>query len=181
MFLDNNTPDEAYWMEVGGDGRIHPYAMHREVNRNDVEVVSSVTDEDNHPKRWVLIKDGTYEAWVQAAETDEYGYHPQPEERVSESELDAISLKHAAIQDGGNVAVEEAKDMVDTGNRDQVRHAFIALYYAAKADSEIPDEDVDTLREAMHEHTRHVDTNHLPTLKGILEDGPDTAEKDGAS
>lgn len=113
--------------------------MHKTVNRNAVEVVSSVVDDDNHPKRWVIVRVGTHEAWVRVADADEYGYPLRPAERVSEAELEAITLKHAAIQDGSIVSVETARPLVDTGGPDRVRHALVALYYAAKADPEVTD------------------------------------------
>lgn len=171
MIPHEETPDEAYWVEVGGESRRHPYGMHKTVNRDDVEVVNCISEEnDKQPKRWVVINEGTYEAWVRVAVRDEYGYDVRPEERVSEPEFEAITLKHEAIRDGSTVPVGEAKSLVENGDPDQVPQALVALYYAAKADPEVPDEDVDTLRELMHEHTRHVDTSHTPTLRRILDD-----------
>jgi hypothetical protein len=54
--------------------------------------------------------------------------------------------------------------------RQKRSHALSALYDAAKADHEVPDEDVDQLRESMHETTDHVDTSHRPTAKRIIEE-----------
>ncbi len=170
MFSDQDMPDEAYWVEVGGDGRIHPYGMHKMVNRDDVEVVNVVSDEDNHPKRWVIVKDGKHSAWVKKSEHEEYGYEVQPDERVSDAKLEAIELKQQAIQDGSSLSVQEARALVDTREPEQIPHALVALFYAAKADPDVTTEDLDTLREIMHENTRHVDTNHKPTLEGILND-----------
>lgn len=181
MISEEDTPDEEYWVEVGGDGRRHPYAMHRTVNRNDVEVVNSVTDEDRNVKRWVIVRDGSYEVWAKVAEQDEYGYPLQPDEQVSAAEVDAITLKQAAISNGESVTIEEARALVDSDDPEQTPHAIFALYYAAQADPDIPDEDVDQLRELMHEHTEHVDTSHKPTLRGILNDTlDDTEEADGS-
>ncbi len=176
MFTDVDTPDEAFWLEVGGEGRLHPYAMHRHVNRDDVEVVSVVSDEENHPKRWVVIQDGEYRCWVKVTSQDEYGYELRTDEQVSDAELEAIALKHAAIRDGSSVSVEAAKALVDRGEPGQVRHALIALYYAAKADSGVPDEDVARIREVVTEYTGHVDTSHHPTVMGILRDVPNSDE-----
>lgn len=170
MIPTEDTPDEAYWVEVSGDGRRHPYGMHKTVNLDDVEVVNCISDDDRHPKRWVIIRHGKHEAWVQVAEKDEYGYEVSQEERVSETELEAITLKQSAIRNGSDVSVGEAKALVETGDPDQIRHALVALYYVSKADPDVTDEDVDTLRELMHEHTRHVDTSHKPTLRRILDD-----------
>lgn len=177
VWSDVEVPDEAYWVEVGGESRITPYGMHRFVNQNEVEVVNSITDEDNHPKRWVVVRDGQHEAWVKAADQDEYGYEVRPDERVSETELEAITLKQTAIRDGSSVSVAEAQVLVESGAPDQLRHALVALYYAAEADPGVTDEDVDRLREIMHEHTRHIDTSHMPTLLGILEDIDDDDEQ----
>lgn len=181
MLSSRDTPDDAYWTEVGGDSRLHPYGMHKTVNRNAVEVVKAVVDDNNNPKRWVLVRDGTHEAWVRIADADEYGYPLRPAELVSKAELKAINLKHEAIQDGSSVQVETARTLVDTGGPDQVRHGLVALYYAAKADPDVTDADVDNLREVMHEHTRHVDTSHEPTVRGILEDVIGDEEENGFS
>lgn len=177
MFSDIDTPDEEYWVEVDGDRRTHPYAMHRTVNQDEVEVVSSISDDDNHPKRWVIVRDGEHEVWVQVAELDTYGYELQPDEQVSDAELEAISLKQAAMRDewaasddASTVSVDEAQELVDAGEPDQVGHALVALYYAAKTDPDVPEEDVDDLREIVHEHTDHVDTSHVATVEGILDE-----------
>lgn len=166
----SDAPDDAYWVKIGGDRRVHPYGMHRKVNRNTVEVVASSSDGDNYPKRWVLVKNGTHEVWVKVADQNKYGYPLHPEERVSEAELKAIALKQAALRDGSNVAVTEAQALIDTGKPVQRRHALIALYYAAKADPDISARYVDRLREVMHEQTGHVDTSQQSTLQRIIRD-----------
>lgn len=117
--------------------------MHKKVNRNDIEVVNSVTDDENHPKRWVLVRDGEYQVWVRVAEADEYRYELQPEECVLEAELEAISLKQAALQDGTAVSVEGARALVDSGEVEQIQHPLVVVCYAAKANPDVTDEDVD--------------------------------------
>lgn len=178
MLSELDTSPEQYWIKVGSDQRKHPYAIHKTVNRNDVEVVHSISDDENHPKRWVILRDGTLEAWVRVADQDEYGYEIQPDERLSEAELEVINLKHAAIRDGSSVPVEEARALVESDNTEQIHHALIALYYAAKADSAVPEDDVDILRETMHEHTNHIDTSHSPTLKKVLDETIGDTEQD---
>lgn len=174
---DRDVPEGAYWIEVGGEGRISPYGMFKTTNLSTVEVVNSVTDGEGHPRRWVFVRDGHHEVWVRAAERDEYGYELRPDERVSGAELEAIDLKQAAMRDGTSVSVEAPRSLVESGEPEQGRHALIALYYAAKADPDVTDEDLGALREVTREHTGHVDANHLPTLMRILEgidDGDDT-------
>jgi hypothetical protein len=175
------VPDERYWVEVGSDRRMHPYGLHKVVNFPDVEVVDSISDEDNHPKRWVLLRDGSYEVWVEVAAEEECGYPLQPAEQVSAAERHAITLKQAAMQDGERVSVDEVRTLLESGQPDQRRHALIALYYAAKADPDIPGDAVSRLRERVRKHTGHVDTSHLPTLMGILGDvvGDDESEATG--
>jgi hypothetical protein len=173
VLSDVDVSPEAYWTKVGREQRKHPYDMHRTVNLDYIEVIHSVSDEENHPKRWVIVNDGTIEVWVRVADLDDYGYELQPDERVSAAELEAINLKHAAMRDGTHVPVEEALAFVESATSEQLHHALIALYYAAKADPTVPADDVDTLRETVHEHTSHVDTSHTPTLLAILGDAID--------
>lgn len=181
MISHEDTPDEKYWVAVNGDGRIHPYAMYKRVNRKDIEVVNSVTGGERAAKRWVIIRGGSYKVWVRVAEQDDYGYELRPDEQVSAAELDAITLKQAAIRNDECVTVEEAQALVDSGDPEQAPHALIALFYAAQADPDIPDDDVDRLRELMHEHTGHVDTSHKPTVMGILDEAiGDTELADGS-
>ena len=181
MIGDRDVPAEAYWVEVGGEGRIPPFGMYKTTNLDSVEVVNSVTNENGNPRRWVFVRDGEHEVWVKAAQRDEYGYELRPDERVSEAELEAIGLKQAAMRDGSSVSVEEARALLESGEPEQARHALIALYYGAKADPDVTDEDVDALREITREHTGHVDTSHLPTLMRILGDVDDGNEDgDGA-
>lgn len=161
--------DEEYWLSVGTDREIHPYGMHKKVNRDDVEVVHCVSD-DRSPRRWVLVTNGQHEAWVMRKFLGEYGYDVRPDERVSNDELEAITLKQNAVKDGESVSIHEAKALLDDAEPPQFNHALVALYYAAKADPSITDEDVDEIRELMHEHTGHVDTNHKPTVKRILDE-----------
>ena len=183
VFDRTETPAEAYWVEVGGSREFHPYGMHRLVNLRGVEVVNSVTDDERHPRRWVLVRDGGHEVWVQRRHEDEYGYPLRPAERVSDRELEAITLKQRAISDGASVSFEEASRFVDSDDPAVLSHALIAGYYAAKADPDVADEDVDDLRETVREKTGHVDTDHVPTVLGILDDvlGDDGEEIDGSA
>lgn len=176
MISDEDFPEEEHWTEVGGEGQLNPYSMHKIVNQNTVEVLECISDEDRSPQRWVFIRDGEYEVWVKEKYKDEYGYELQPEEQVSESQLEGIKLKQGAMKNGEDVSVEEARELVYTGEPEQVGYALIALYYAAKSDPEIPDEDLDKIRETMTEHTGHVDTSHKPTVKRILGETLDEEE-----
>lgn len=177
MFSGRDTPDDAYWVEVDGDTRIHPYGMHKTVNRRDVEVVHCVSDDENHPRRWVIVRDGEHEAWVMKRYEDEYGYDLTPDEQVSEVEVEAITLKQRAISDGTCVTLAEASAFSERSNdTDVLKHALIAGYYAAKADPDVADEDVDHLRDKVRKLTGHVDLDHQPTVMGILEEHLDGEE-----
>ncbi|MDT3434663.1 hypothetical protein [Haloarcula sp. 1CSR25-25] len=176
MTSETDIPDEAYWVEVDGDGRTHPCGMHKWVNLKTVDLVHSISSEENAPKRWVLLTDGSHQAWVWGADLEEYGYSLQPDERVSDAELEAITLKQAAIQDESDVSVAEALALIEAGRPEQVHHALVALYYAAKADSDVPDEDVDKFQEVVRYQTGHIDTSHHPTLRRVLEDVNGLAE-----
>lgn len=149
---------------------MHPYGIHKMVNRDTSEVVKAESDDKGYAIRWAIIRNGNYEAWVQIAKQDQYGYELRPNERVSPDELDAINLKHAAIRDGSKVTVEEVRSLIDSGRPEQISHALIALYYAAKADSSIPDVEVSRLRKLVQDQTGHVDSSHIPTVMSILED-----------
>jgi hypothetical protein len=170
MYAHTDIPAEKYWEQIREDRQMHPYAMYKMVNRDTVEVVASAPSGDASTKRFVLVKNGAYEVWVKTAEQQTYGYPLDPQECVSETELEAITLKHAALRDGANVAVSDAKALIDAGESDQLHHALIGLYYAAKADTDIPSNDVAKIRDLMHDQTGHVDTNHKPTLQRILND-----------
>lgn len=170
MISDIDVPPEAYWTELESNRRKHPYGMHRTVNLDYVEVIHSISDEENHPKRWVLVNDGTVEVWVQVGDLEEYGYELQPDEQVSSAELEAINLKHAAIRDGTSVSVKEARTFVESSNSEQMSHALITLYYTAKADSTVAEDTIEKLRDIIQEHTGHVDTSHIPTVVEILND-----------
>lgn len=169
---------EQEWVNVETGKRRHPYDMHKTVNQASIEVVSSESDDENHPKRWVWVRDGEQQVWVKANALDEYGYELQPEERVSEAELAAIQLKCDAIRAdrlvGADPAVrfnEAYEALEEAVNEDAdnavIEHLIIATYYAAKMDPDM-DDSVDELRELVHEQTSHVDTSHPETLKQVL-------------
>ncbi len=146
------------------------YAMFKTVNLDCIEVTNCVSDSENYAIRWVFIRDGEYEAWVKVPHVEEYGYEIQPDERVSEAELEAIILKQRAIQDGPSVSMATVRDLLEQKHEDQLPHALVALYYAAKADPTVPEAEVDSIRELVHEHTGYVDTSHQPTVRRILEE-----------
>lgn len=161
---------EEYWIQVGGEGRMHPYSMHKTVSQDEVDVTHCVSDDVRHPRRWIFIRNGEHEALAMKRYAEEYGYDVRPEERISTDELEAIQLKQEAIRDGASVSVEEARELVSEGTAEKLPHALIALFYAAKADPDVTDNDVAELREIVHDHTRHVDTSHIPTVKRLLND-----------
>lgn len=167
MFSDA-PPEDAYWVNVDGDGKMHPYQMYKTVNRADVEVTSSITDDASRVYRWVFIRHGEYEAWVRVESAERYGYEIRDDERVSEDELATITLKHNAMNDGAAVSYQTALDHVEPSHPTAATHAIIAAYYAAKADPSISDRRVDALREIVHTSTGHVDTSHVPTVSRIL-------------
>lgn len=180
VFGIDNVPPEVCWARVDGGDPISPYAMHRIVNRIDVDVVHRETTDDRRPRRWVIVRNGVLEAWARVGDADEYGYPIRPDERPSDAELEAIHLKHAAMNDGESVDVADARAMMSEGDRNQIGHALIALFYAARADPDVPTADVDTLRDLMHEHTGHVDTSHVPTVRRILGSALDGGETEDA-
>lgn len=177
----SEVPPEEEWLNVKTGDRRHPYGMYKYVNRKDIEVVSSISDEDNRPKRWVYVHKGKYCVWFKASAEDEYGYDLQPEERVSDAEFDAIQLKCDAIEadqfqnadpavyfDEAYEALEEAVN--EKAELAVIEHLIIATYYAAKMDPEMDEDFVDDLREIVHEKTNHVDTSHPETLNNALSD-----------
>lgn len=93
MAFGGDVSDEVMWTRVNGDGRMHPFGMHKVVNRRETEVLNCVSSDENHPRRWVLLRDGEYQIWVQGRYKQEYGYGLQADEKVSEAERDAITLK----------------------------------------------------------------------------------------
>lgn len=173
-----SVPEENKFVNITKGTRMHPFGMHKLVNLNTVEVVQSVTDDDNHPRRYVLLEDGDYEVWVKRKDKEDYGYELQDDERLPQSEFDAIVLKHRAMKEDPEITLETVQDEItnDTPPR-ALEHLIIAAFYAAKADPDLPSEAVDQLRDYMHEHTRHVDTSHKPTLKRILEENLNSTEK----
>jgi hypothetical protein len=175
VISDSDPPDEEYWEEVASGRRIHPYGMFRKVNRDDVEIVNSISDENDAPRRWVIVVDGRYEAWVRVANWDEYGYEIRPGEHVSEAEREAIELKQAAMGIDPDVTVAEARELVESDDPEQIRHGLVALLHAATADPDVPDEDVDEIRKLVHEHTGYVDTSHVPTVMDVIRDADSLA------
>jgi hypothetical protein len=161
-------PEDAHWVAVNAEGRIHPYGMHRMVNRRDVEVTASVSTDSNNPRRWVLVRDGGYEVWVMQRYQSEYGYELQPDEQVSTAEFDAITLKQRAIEDGESVTLEEVSKFADSDDPPALKHALIAAYYVAQTHEAVSDSDVDQLRKKLREKTGYVDLRHKPTVLEIL-------------
>lgn len=170
MGFPGEASEEQYWVEIEGDGRMLPYGMYKTVNRRDIDVVHKRFSPDDNVRCWVLVRNGAHEAWVIKKYRDEYGYPLWPEERVSEAELDAITIKHRAIDDGASVTHDEISAVADMDDPDVLQHVITARYYVAKADSAVPDDELDHLRERLHDLTGHVDTRHVPTVKRILDD-----------
>lgn len=168
MLSREDLPADAYWVEVDGDGRIHPYVVYRMVNRSDIEVVDSVTTDGNSLRRYVLLRDGEYEVWVVQRHNQEYGYALRDDEQVSKAEREAITLKQRAIRDGSSVTLEEVLSYAEHDDPAVLSHALIAGYYAVKASSDVPDNALDDLRERVREVTSNVDLDHTPTVKKIL-------------
>lgn len=171
----DETPDDVYWVQVNtdtdedgsGEG-VHPYAMHREVNRRDVDVINCVSDSDNHPRRWVVVRSGEIEVFVIRKYMHEYGYALTDAERVSDVEVEAINLKHTAMSGNETVEFTDAVALVESETPEQSTHGLIAAYYVAKNNDDFTEEDVDELRELVHEKTSHVDISHSETVKEIL-------------
>lgn len=169
MVMGGDVPDAAYWVEVGGDGRAHPYGMYKLVNQREIEVTNSITTTEKNPRRWVILRDGEYEVWVLQRYEAEYGYQLQPDERVSPAERDAIDLKQRALQNPSTVTLDELQSYTERDDPSVLKHVLIAAYYVAKAHPEIPGENVTQLREQLREQTGHVDLDHVPTVKSILQ------------
>ena len=170
MSFPGEASDEQYWVEIGGNGRMHPYGMHKTVNQRTLDVVNYISSSNNHPLRWVFVRNGAHEAWVIRKYRDEYGYPLQPEERVSDAELDAITIKHRAINDGNSVTHDDISEVADLDDPDVLQHVIVARYYVAKADPAVPDDELDHLREQLHNITGHADASHVQTDKRILND-----------
>lgn len=169
------APEEKKYLNVGTKKRIRPYALHRRINRPDVEVVQSNTDEDSRFMRIVATSNGDYEVWVRVEFADEYGYALTPDERVTEAEFDAITLKQRAINGDPEITLGTVQaEIEDATSPSVLEHLVIAAFYAAKADPDVHADTVDELRELMHDQTNHVDTTHVPTLKSILHDTLDS-------
>lgn len=164
MVYGGDVPDDAHWVQVNGEGRIHPYGMHRMVNRKAIDVVDRISTDDKTSRRWVLLRDGDYEVWGKQRYEQEYGYELQDDERVSEAERDAITLKQRAIRDGTSITLEEVSSYAEFDDPAVHRHALIAGYYAAKANPDVTDDDVAELRELVRDVTGHVDLDHIPTV-----------------
>lgn len=171
-----DTSADQYWVHVETGRDMHPYSMHKEGNRSTVEVVARAPQGDESVVRRVIIQNGRHEAWVVRSALETYGYPITDDERVSDSELEAITLKHDALRDGASVTVTEAREFLEDADPDAFGHALIALYYAAKADQTIPSEELEELRALTREKTGHVDTSHKPTLMGIIEGADSLAE-----
>ena len=175
------APPEREWINVATGDRIHPYSMHKIANLAYVEVTNKETDQNGSLKRWVLIRDGEYETWVEAAAQDVYGYPRRPGEEVSQAEREAIELKCRAIRTDRTVGADPDVSIgdalaplieelaTDEPNHAVARHLLIATYYAAKQNPGLEEGIVGELRELVHESTGHVDTSHPGSLQGALE------------
>lgn len=184
MYTPSEAPPETNLVLVGGDRLMSSYSMFKTVNLDFIEVTNSVSDSDNYAIRWVFIREGEYEAWVKVPHVEEYGYEIQPDERVSEAELEAIVLKQRAIRPGKSVSMAAVTELLEREHPDQIYHGLVALLHAAKADPTVPATEVDSIRDRLHERTGYVDTDHPPTVRRILEDvlseGVNDDDRDGS-
>lgn len=167
----SEVPPEKEFINVETESRVHPYGRYKTINRLDVELVSSITGPDSSFIREVTIKDGEYEVWVLAGEYDDYGYPLQSDERVSDAEFHAISLKQAAIRDGESVSLREIEGLLTSDPpKAAISHLLIAFYYAAKANPAIDRDRLRAYHDRMREQTGHVDTSDPDILMEILKD-----------
>ena len=163
-----DAPEEKYWENVDTGMCMHPYGHYKLINRNSVEVTSSVI-EDGYFVRTVLLQNGQYSAWVQLEHKEQYGYDLQSDERVSDAEFEAILLKQRAIKEDPDLTVEEVVTALEEETSPEIRnHLAIAAYYAAKVDASFSADEVADLREMLYQETGHVDTTHAPTVTRVL-------------
>ena len=177
----SDVPPEREWVNIETETRIHPYEMYKITSMDYVEVINKETDDEGRIARWVLLRGGEYEVWVEAAARDAYGYPRQPDEQVSDAEREAITLKCDAIETDRTIGADPSVSLSDAMMRltDELNkddsdlmvagHLLIATYYAAKQEPAVEDGFVDDLRELVHEQTGHVDTSHPETLRETLD------------
>lgn len=181
----DEVPPEKECINIETGDRMHPFSMFKTTNLPCVEVTASESDEENHSRRWVYIRDGEYQVWVHASAQDEYGYKLQPEERVSAGAFEAIVLKCRVIKSDRRNSAEPAVRFDETLKTltDELRsaepdpavceHLLVATHYAAKTDSDVEEDVASEFRDVVHEYTNHVDTTHPETLQRTLEQAID--------
>lgn len=175
-----SVPPEKEFINVETGTRIHPYGRYKTINFPEVELVSSVTDEDDAFIREVTIRDGEYEVWVKAGFYNEYGYELQPAERVSAAEFRAICLKQRAMGEEGDVTVSEIRELLDPEPpAEAVEHLLIAVYYAMKVDPEVDEKTVTEYHDSMREKTGYFDRDRITPedIVGMLDDAIGCADE----
>ena len=85
----SDVPPKREWVNIETETRIHPYEMYKITSMACVEVISKETEGNGTIKRYVVLRDGEYEVWVEASAKDTLVDERRPDERVSEAGREA--------------------------------------------------------------------------------------------